>query len=348
MKTRGLVPSNRLFKILAGAFAAFACSLGVPSEDEVFGTQPSTSNGGSGGSSDSGDTSGGNAGTTGSSGSSSTAGSGGKNTKPEPGGDGGTPSEPPGDGGTGGDDDPKPPINNGDGGTGGDDNNDPDPVVLPPAVLEIHYTFDDLSSAQAIDSSGNELHGTLHGDELPEGEDGYLDGALSLNGMKKQYVSLPTNILEGKEAVSVAAWLKLSAAQPWDRLFDFNSSDLNWFYFSPTGWNFNTSTTGTHIAVRNAGILAPEIQLTETVSVGIWRHIAVVLAPPYLRYYLDGKLKAELTNMNLAPRDLGKTHQNWIGRSVYPADPYLSALIDDFRFYSGALTDEEVAELADM
>jgi hypothetical protein len=333
MKTLRLDPSNRLVTITVGALAAFACTLGVPSEDEVFGTGASVGNGANGGSSA------GKGGTTSSGGTAPSAGSGGSASQNN--GEGGMPPVVEGNGGQAGDDEPMTPADGGEGG-------EPGTVVLPPAVLQLHYTFDDLSTFEAIDSSGNEHHGTLTGDSLPVSEVGHIEGAIKLDGTQKQYVAMPADLLAGKEAVSIASWLKLNAAQPWDRLFDFNSSDLNWFYYSPTGWNFNTAAPGTHVAVRNAGVLAPEIQLTETLSVGLWHHVAVVFAPPYLRYYLDGALKSELTSMTLAPRDLGQTHQNWIGRSVYTADPYLSALVDDFRFYSGALTNEEVAELAEM
>jgi hypothetical protein len=50
--------------------------------------------------------------------------------------------------------------------------------------------------------------------------------------------------------------------------------------------------------------------------------------------------------MTFGPDSLGDTNQNWIGRSVYAADPYLTGQVDDFRLYSGALTSDEVAGLA--
>jgi hypothetical protein len=331
--TLRLDPSNRFITLTGGALTALACTLGIPSEEEVFGAAAPAGTGAESG------TGSGSGGTSNTGGAGPAAGTG--NSPSMTAGEGGTPSS--GEGGQAGDGEPPAPSEGGEGGDGGEGGG----IVLPPAVLHIHYTFDDLSTFEAIDSSGNELHGTLNGESLPEGEQGQIDGCIRLDGKKKQYVVLPPDLLAGREAVSIASWVKLSTAQPWDRLFDFNSSELNWFYYSPTGWNFNTGAPGTHIAVRNAGILAPEIQLTKTLSVGLWHHIAVVFAPPYLRYYLDGKLEAEISNMTLAPRDLGQTHQNWIGRSVYPTDPYLSALIDDFRFYLGALTSEEVAELAE-
>ena len=50
--------------------------------------------------------------------------------------------------------------------------------------------------------------------------------------------------------------------------------------------------------------------------------------------------------MTLNPADLGDTNQNWIGRSQYPADPYLAATVDDFQIYDRALSAAEIAALA--
>ena len=50
--------------------------------------------------------------------------------------------------------------------------------------------------------------------------------------------------------------------------------------------------------------------------------------------------------MTLTPADLGNTTQDWIGRSQYPADPYLDGSVNDFQIYSSALTAAQVAALA--
>ncbi|OPG14762.1 LamG-like jellyroll fold domain-containing protein [Microbispora sp. GKU 823] len=46
-----------------------------------------------------------------------------------------------------------------------------------------------------------------------------------------------------------------------------------------------------------------------------------------------------------APRDLGSTPGNWIGRSQYAGDPYLRGAVDSLRIYSRALTAAEIADL---
>lgn len=302
-----------------------ACSLTVPTEDDLFGAAGSGGKEANGGSS-----SGGKGGT-------------------EPSEEGGEPSADGGADGTAGGagtapQGGQPPAEPGAGGESGG----PGVVELPPAVLFLHYTFDDVSELIAVDVTGNELHGTLAGTSLPIGELGKIGGALKMTGSLKQYVQLPDDVLDNKPAVSVASWMKLGQALAWDRLFDFNSGESNWFYFSPTGWNANTMTFGTRVAARTPSALAPEIMMNETVSIDTWHHVVVVFAKPYLRYYLDGKLKSEISNLSFDSAALGKTDQNWIGRSVYAADPYLTGSVDDFRMYVGALTEAEIAELYDM
>lgn len=320
MKTRSNQPALVTTALGLGFFAA--CSLTVPSEDELFGGA------GSGGKSPTaGSKTGGSAGTEPTEQGGESGAMGGADGAP--GGSGPTPQ--------GG----QPPVDPGMGGQAGE----PGVVVLPPAELFLHYEFDDVSELIAVDATGNDRHGTLAGTSLPMVDVGKLDGALRLTGSLKQYVQLPNDVLEDKPAVSIASWIKLEQALAWDRLFDFNSGESNWFYFSPTGWNSNTMTFGTRVATRTPSALAPEIMMNETVSIGAWHHVVVVFAKPYLRYYLDGKLKSEISNMSFDSAALGKTNQNWIGRSVYAPDPYLTGMVDDFRIYSGALTDEEITEL---
>lgn len=314
--------------LLTGLAAVASCSLTIPAEDELF--AGGRSSGGSSGDNTAGTTMAGSPALGGSGNASGSAGTsaGGQNGGADGGSEGGGSGEGP--------------LNEaGAGGEGGGTI-----IVLPPAELLLHYTFDDVSEFMAIDETLNELDGVLSGSVLPVGVPGIIDGALQLDGAQKQYVQLPDNILIGKSAVSVSSWIRLAKAIAWDRLFDFNSDESNWFYFSPTGWNTAASTFGTRCAARTPSALAPEITLTETVSINAWHHVAIVFAKPYLRYYLDGTLKAQVDNVSFATSDLAATDHNWIGRSVYPADPYLTALVDDFRIYTGALTQEEVTELS--
>ena len=48
----------------------------------------------------------------------------------------------------------------------------------------------------------------------------------------------------------------------------------------------------------------------------------------------------------LLPKDLGKTNQNWLGRSQWTADAYFTGSLDDFRIYNRVLSEGEVRYLA--
>lgn len=329
---------TRLGTWLLGATLISACSLSVPSESALFGGSSgnggSAQGGASAGNGASGESTQGGSQDHGGTGAEAGGNAGGKhqggmgNTQPMGGAAGAA-----GEAGE---------ANASEAGAGGEPG-----IVLPPAILLIRYDFDDLSSLTAKDVSGNGKDGTLGGLSLPIGAAGHINGALKLDGTQKQYVQLPDDILVGLEGVSVSAWVNLSGvATAWDRLFDFNAGEGAWFYFSPTGWNDTTKQFGTRCATRTTSALAPEIIMTETITFGSWHHVAIVFAKPFLRYYLDGVLKSERDGLSFGPDGVGKTTQNWIGRSVYAADPYLTGLVDDFRVYSGALTSEQIANLA--
>jgi hypothetical protein len=61
--------------------------------------------------------------------------------------------------------------------------------------------------------------------------------------------------------------------------------------------------------------------------------------------YVDGLPVATNSDINLTPALQGNTTQNWIGRSQYSSDPYLSGAVDDFRIYNGAMSPKEIASL---
>jgi len=78
-----------------------------------------------------------------------------------------------------------------------------------------------------------------------------------------------------------------------------------------------------------------------------WHHMAVVIdgAARTIQLYLDGEVVATNATATL-PADLGQTPQNWLGRSQYAADGYLTATLDEFRIYRRVLSAGEVLYLA--
>ena len=94
---------------------------------------------------------------------------------------------------------------------------------------------------------------------------------------------------------------------------------------------------------ENIDMTAPAL-----LTLNAWHHVAVTLAAgsPYTgTLYIDRVPAGTNTRMTLHPADLGATDRNFIGKSAFAQDPYLSGIIDDFRVYRRALKASEIAAL---
>ncbi|REJ74400.1 MAG: LamG domain-containing protein [Planctomycetota bacterium] len=74
-----------------------------------------------------------------------------------------------------------------------------------------------------------------------------------------------------------------------------------------------------------------------------WRHLAAVRDGDRLRLYIDGEQVAESTQFGADDYDLTTQEKLWVG---YGANDLLNGRLRDLRLYDGALSGEEVAELA--
>jgi hypothetical protein len=73
-------------------------------------------------------------------------------------------------------------------------------------------------------------------------------------------------------------------------------------------------------------------------------HVVCVVDPSsnFGAIYTNGVLEAAITNTWPALTSVSKAW-SFIGRSLFSADPWLNATIDEFRIYDGRLTPEEIA-----
>jgi Glycosyl hydrolases family 43/Concanavalin A-like lectin/glucanases superfamily len=195
--------------------------------------------------------------------------------------------------------------------------------------LAHRYSF----TSNAWDSIGM-AHGTLMGDAF------VTNGALHLTGTSGGYVNLPGGLVSGSSAVTIEFWAAFGVNGNWARVFDFgNISGTNgsqYLFFSPhTG-------TGTHHT---------EISSSSTVNLDIpgtldnrSLFVACIVDPTngYTAIYTNGVLEKAATNTLPA---LSSVNASWsfIGRSLFSADAWLNATIDEFRIYDGRLTPEEIA-----
>jgi autotransporter-associated beta strand protein len=187
-----------------------------------------------------------------------------------------------------------------------------------------------------IDSIGG-ANGTLFGDAV------VTNGMLVLDGTTNTYMGLPSYIVDAATngpALTVEFWASYGA----------NSDNCYVFSFGNTN-----STAG--IGGEEYVIYSPhngvgqEIQITPSDSEfaqtvtnpvvldgGTW-HIACVIDPPdqILAIYTNGALAAINTNLTIGLANVNDAF-SYIGRSLFPADPYLNANIEELRMFNGALS----------
>jgi Concanavalin A-like lectin/glucanases superfamily len=193
----------------------------------------------------------------------------------------------------------------------------------------------------AQDTSGNNYHGTVNG--TASYEPGYAGQALVFNGTNA-YVDLPIGtLISSLTDITVATQVYFGGGNgSWMRIFDFGSGTSSYMFLCP-----RQGTAGNmRFAIRSATVNEQIVNSPSVLSVG-WHHVAVALdgQAKTITLYLDGERIASGPTAVL-PKDLGKTTQNWIGRSQYTADAYFFGSIDDFHIYNRVLSAAEVRYLA--
>ncbi len=203
--------------------------------------------------------------------------------------------------------------------------------------LVAFYPFDETSGTSANDASGNGHTATLSGGATFAS--GLQNNAVTLSG-SNQYVSLPGGIVSSLSSFSISTWVKLSAAPPqWARIFDFGTGTNTYMFLTPN------SGAGTRFSITTSGNGQEQQINAPALTTGTWRHVAVTRSGNTGTLYVDGAQVAQNATMTLSPMSLGTTTQNWLGRSQFAVDPYLSAQLDNFRIYDRALSAAEVQEL---
>jgi hypothetical protein len=215
-------------------------------------------------------------------------------------------------------------------------------VVAEPAAPLLEqlavYKFDETSGSLAKDSSDSGNDATVKGTVAWAA--GKTGNAVSLNG-KDSYVQLPTGIVSRAQQLTVSGWVKANSLSDYVRIFDFGSGTNEYMFLTPKDGDQML------FAITNQGNGQGQEQTIEgpVLPTGVWKHVAVTLSGSTGILYVDGKEVGRNTSLTLNPTSLGKTKNNFIGKSQYP-DPYFNGLVDEFRIYSRALNASEVAGLA--
>ncbi|HTV17705.1 MAG TPA: LamG domain-containing protein [Polyangiaceae bacterium] len=215
-----------------------------------------------------------------------------------------------------------------------------------PLCLRHRYSFDGAGSV-VTDSVGNEdgavVNAALSG-----------NGTLVLQGgATDQFVNLPANIISrlGVSA-TIEAWSTWTGAGgPWQRLFDFGSSELapgqqgtgvTYLFVTPS----NTINTHLRAAYTNAGPGAERtVNAATAMPFGVQAHIALVIdgeAQTLTMYQNGNAVDVAAATLDTTLVGLNDVN-NWIGRSQFAPDEEYQGVLDEFRIYSVARSAQQVA-----
>ncbi len=181
-------------------------------------------------------------------------------------------------------------------------------------------TFDDGGGAYEL----------MDGAALADGADGK---AVKLDGAKNQYVKLADDITEGLTgdySISVDVYPENEAS--FARVFDLASDQNNFMYFTTWG----------------GGVPKFRYKGDDLYSDGVffklneWNHAVITRKGGEARLYINGEIAASSTSFVNDLGLLGKTGQNYLGKSQQPQDVYFTGMIDNFEIRDYALTEKEV------
>jgi hypothetical protein len=244
-------------------------------------------------------------------------------------------------------------------------------IVGDPRCLAHRYTFDGAVGTTAVTDTGHApgvVSGTVVNATLAGNGTVVLAGGVA--GATGQFVSLPSGIIStmGNSATFEAwvTWNPANVAAPplWQRIFDFGTSGNG----MGQGYLFVTTRALTTNGLRGAFSVTGALDFSAedvvdsaplTLPTGMITHVALVIdggiqsidagTTPFgtMKLYENGS--PQPAGSAGVPLRLGATLtlvpdiNNWLGRSQYALDQSFAGILHEFRIYSRALTDAQIA-----
>jgi len=194
------------------------------------------------------------------------------------------------------------------------------------------------------DWSRNNLHARSQGSEVKFVNDQQFGKVLSLSGDNNTFVTIPGEALTDIESLSISGWIYLRSKTPGQRFFDFGKDAAKHFFAAPVGTKTQEGYQALITAEKdNKGAVSPAIETNK------WVHLAIVIDIPSksIITYVDSKPAGEAKDIPQELTDVFGAQPAekllYIGRSLLPGDPYLNAMIHDFRIYRVPLSSRQVA-----
>ena len=220
--------------------------------------------------------------------------------------------------------------------------------------LFLYYPFDTTAYTFA-DASGNGRDATAGSFTWIPGRTG---NALKIDGTFG-YVNLPTTgITDGLNDFTVSVWVNPTGlAGNFMRLWDFGTNGDNYIMVTPRAGGgldrpiFSSKVFATDGSTGEQRLVS---DVGTALALGTWQNVTVTQAGDTATMYINGVVVGSnaidggpgggpITNR----ASLYSSTQNYLGKSQFP-DPRFNGAYDDFKFYSRALSPDEVGVLSGL
>ena len=215
-------------------------------------------------------------------------------------------------------------------------------VPIPPPNLVGWWALDETSGITAADASGNNKNGTLQNglNFTNDSVEGRIGNALHFDGVDDK-VLVSALSLPSDSGVTIAMWFNP------DVTLNPGTGRVDFTYWAVSGGLPNlTMVDSGEISFRCHLEEYPSVfkvsTTTNSWTAGTWYHIAGTYDGFELKIYVDGNLENTLYSPGTHRSTYGFYFGNYFGYWSVPFD----GKIDDVRIYDGALSEEEIANLA--
>jgi hypothetical protein len=187
------------------------------------------------------------------------------------------------------------------------------------------------------------MAGFTRNSTLPNGGT-FANGELSLSSASEQYVQLPAGILSNYTAVTIEVWATFPDELPVNCFFygfgntDSGGAGEDYIFCAPRAGRIAITAADPGYTGEQNAAGANDFSFQTNF------HVVAVYNPPagYLALYTNGVLAA-INNAVTVPMSSVSPLLNYIGRSLYNADPWPDIILEEFRIYEGALSATEIA-----
>lgn len=231
-----------------------------------------------------------------------------------------------------------------------DPNPDPDPIDNVTGGLFVYYNFDDLTFNDKTNFhlDGRPINSPSFEDDTPSG----IGKAVFLNSVKKQAIQIDYNIFEGLDTYSISMWIKDFQPGLWLAGLKSSSSDTDCPIIFWQGEDFLVFDSF-GISAYHGGMSLPGFTYSFSTIQSHWHHIVIMCKKVGLEkhirdMYIDSR-HVSSNEYTVASYRCSSTlpYKVTIGGDGDGDGRYRcsSFLLDNFRFYSRVLTDDDIKTL---